>query len=378
MRVLCFLPLLVAAGCADPATLLEDRPLGPKIHFSTIHYAEGKEHPRQLVIRGTLDGPGQLGLDPNHLTLDSDGTIVATTLLGYTPIAVQIKPVDTPDPDKDKKGRKVYDIVPVKESYAQVLPGAVAQRGRAASLADPRVTKTSARIHWWTRIERSIRRRPRAREGVTRGTEGHRGTPQDPRLRLPLPNGNEGRGDVSLLPEWRRRPQQNRPGTAGLKNLGFLSFNGVKLPPEGLKCISSTPSLKTLDFTDSEIDDAGLACVKDATQLKVMSFFGSRGLSDKGMAHLQGLTNLVLLDLRNESFSAAEPKALRVTDAGLKHLAGCTKLEYLNLQGQHITDEGLKHLSGMTNLQTLSLSFSGITDEGLKHLYGLQKLVNFT
>ena len=92
------------------------------------------------------------------------------------------------------------------------------------------------------------------------------------------------------------------------------------------------------------------------------------------MAHFQGLKNLKLLDLRNESFTATEPKAPRITDAGLKHLAGLTKLEYLNLQGQHITDEGLKHLSGMTNLQTLSLSFSGITDEGLKHLDGFQKL----
>jgi hypothetical protein len=134
------------------------------------------------------------------------------------------------------------------------------------------------------------------------------------------------------------------------------------------------PALKTLDFTDSDIDDGGLACVAELTQVERMSFFGSRGLSDAGVAHLKDLKNLTLLDLRNESFTATKPRAPRVTDAGLGHLAGLSKLEYLNLQGQHITDAGLKHLKGMPNLQTLSLSFPVITDEGLKHLEGLQQL----
>ena len=164
------------------------------------------------------------------------------------------------------------------------------------------------------------------------------------------------------------------PALQGLKNLLHLSFRGGRLGPEGLKSIRQMPLLKVLDFTDSDIDDQGLASVKGATQLVSMSFFGSRGISDKGVAHFQELKNLRFLDLRNEKFTATEPKAPRITDAGLRHLAGLTKLEYLNLQGQHITDEGLKHLSGMTNLQSLALSFSGITDEGMKHLEGLQKL----
>src|SRR5207249_1998364 len=82
------------------------------------------------------------------------------------------------------------------------------------------------------------------------------------------------------------------PGLQGLKNLTYLSFNGGRLGPEGLKSIRHMSSLKTLDFTDSDIDNGGLACVKDSTQLASMSFFGSRGLSDEGMVHLRGLTNL--------------------------------------------------------------------------------------
>src|SRR5437762_4178220 len=76
------------------ATSLQDRLLGPKIHFSAIHYAEGKDQPRQLVVKGTLGGQGQLTLNPNHLMLDSEGRIRGSTLLGYTPIQVQIKPTN--------------------------------------------------------------------------------------------------------------------------------------------------------------------------------------------------------------------------------------------------------------------------------------------
>src|SRR5262245_3755738 len=82
---------LICSGCADRPAPLEDRPLATKIHFEAIHYAEGKDQPRQLVVRGTLDGPGQLELNPNHLMLDSDGRIQGSTLLGYRPIPVQIK-----------------------------------------------------------------------------------------------------------------------------------------------------------------------------------------------------------------------------------------------------------------------------------------------
>ena len=378
MRALCFLPLLACAAGADPAPSLEDRPLGSKIHFSAIHYAEGKDRPRQLIVRGTLDGPGQLELNPNHLMLGPNGRIVGSTLLGWTPIPVQIKPVDTPDPDKDRKGRKVYDIVPVAgeqpRKYSLVLspneagPHHLLIREGEKVIGMYPLIDPDRRQH--QDLAPSLAKASRAEQAAIaelRKTLGYdfrfRLESKDAVTFLYFPNGA---GDLGKID----------PALAGLKNLLHLSFSGVKLPPEGLKCIQHMPSLKTLDFTDSEIDDAGLACVKDATQLVMMSFFGSRKLSDKGLAHLQGLKNLKLLDLRNESFTATEPKAPRVTDAGLKHLAGCTKLEYLNLQGQHITDEGLKHLSGMTDLQTLSLSFSGITDEGLKHLEGCKKLRN--
>jgi hypothetical protein len=372
------LAMFTGAWCADPAPTLEDRPLRSKIHFSAVHYAGGKDDPRQLIIRGTLGGTGQLELNPNQLILDSSGNIVGSTLLGWTPIPVEIKPVDTPDPDKTKKGRKVYDIVPVAgerlRKYSIVLspneagPHTLLIREGKKDLGTYPMVDPDREEHQRL-IPALAKASPEEQKAIAelRKVLGYdfrfRLESKDAVTFLYFPNGA---GDLSKID----------PALAGLKNLLFLSFNGVKLPAEGLKCIQHMPALKTLDFTDSEIDDAGLACVKDATQLEMMSFFGSRGLTDRGLAHLQGLKNLKLLDLRNESFKATEPKAPRITDAGLKHLAGLTKLEYLHLMGQHITDEGLKHLSGMTNLHTLSLSFSGITDEGLKHLYGLRQLRN--
>ena len=48
----------------------------------------------------------------------------------------------------------------------------------------------------------------------------------------------------------------------------------------------------------------------------------------------------------------------------------------LNLSSTEITDEGLMHLKGLTNLRGLDLWRTQITDAGLLHLKGLTKLQN--
>jgi hypothetical protein len=45
----------------------------------------------------------------------------------------------------------------------------------------------------------------------------------------------------------------------------------------------------------------------------------------------------------------------KVTDAGLVHLSGLTNLERLNLSGTNVTDAGLVHLKGLTQLSDLNL-----------------------
>ena len=93
-----------------------------------------------------------------------------------------------------------------------------------------------------------------------------------------------------------------------------------------------------------------------------ISFFGTQ-VTDAGLEHLKGLTDLESLDLR----------LTKVTDAGLEHLKGLTSLTSLNLDlVTQITDAGLEHLKGLTNLTSLNLGRTKVTDAGLEHLKGLK------
>jgi len=82
------------------------------------------------------------------------------------------------------------------------------------------------------------------------------------------------------------------------------------------------------------------------------------GLTDSGLKHLKGLTNLGVLNLNNT----------KITDAGLVHLKGLTKLKVLNLDETNVTDTGLENLKGLTNLFSLDLTKTKVTDDGVKKL----------
>ncbi len=111
-----------------------------------------------------------------------------------------------------------------------------------------------------------------------------------------------------------------------------------------------------LDFraTDEKLAEK----LKGRTDLKILNLTGCWKITDAGLVHLKGLTNLKKLSLGQT----------RITDAGLAHLKGLTKLEYLNLYGTKITDAGLAHLEGLTNLKSLNLGQTRITDAGVKSL----------
>jgi uncharacterized protein (TIGR03067 family) len=67
-----------------------------------------------------------------------------------------------------------------------------------------------------------------------------------------------------------------------------------------------------------------------------------------------------------------------LTDGGLKEIVGALErlpaLEMLNLDCTQVTDRGLAHLKGLTRLSELSLKATRITDAGLKHLEKLSSL----
>jgi hypothetical protein len=101
-----------------------------------------------------------------------------------------------------------------------------------------------------------------------------------------------------------------------------------------------------------------------ATVVMVGLFPLNSRVTDAGLEHLKGLTQLEWLDLMDTP----------VTDAGLEHLKGLTQLQELYLGGTKVTDAGLDYLKGLTQLRTLYLGNTPVTDAGLEHLSGLTQL----
>jgi uncharacterized membrane protein len=88
-------------------------------------------------------------------------------------------------------------------------------------------------------------------------------------------------------------------------------------------------------------------------------------VTDSGLAHLEGLTNLQSLMLRGRNL---------VTDAGVSHLKRMTRLKNLNLEDSQVTDAGLSHLKNLTSLEGVNLVHAQVGDAGLAHLVGLARL----
>ena len=106
------------------------------------------------------------------------------------------------------------------------------------------------------------------------------------------------------------------------------------------------------------VTDAGLAHLAGLSQLQALSLRGTP-VTDAGLVHLKGLSRLKDLDLVNT----------QVTDAGLVHVKVLPQLLLLALSGPRITDAGLAHLEGMPHLSELILAGTQVTDAGVAKLH---------
>jgi serine/threonine protein kinase len=142
-----------------------------------------------------------------------------------------------------------------------------------------------------------------------------------------------------------------------------LDLSQTKVTDVGLKHLAGLTNLQSLDLWETYVTDAGLKELAGLTNLQSLDLSDTK-VTDAGLKHLVGLKNLQKLNLSRT----------RVTDAGLKHLAGLTNLQSLNLDNTQVTDAGLKELAGLTSLQSLHLPVTQVTDGGLKVLAGLKNL----
>ncbi len=133
--------------------------------------------------------------------------------------------------------------------------------------------------------------------------------------------------------------------------------SGLSVTDAGLGHIAGLTNLEWLDLNSTHVTDAGLAHLAGLTNLEALGL-GNTQVTDAGLAHLAGLTNLKRLWLGNT----------QVTDAGLAHLAGLTELQGLDLRSPQVTDAGLAHLAGLTKLGILYLRDTQVTDAGVASL----------
>jgi hypothetical protein len=133
-----------------------------------------------------------------------------------------------------------------------------------------------------------------------------------------------------------------------------------------------------VSFHNRTFDDEALARLAAAHGDRIGGLYlQNTGVTDAGLRHLNQLTMLRHLEIRNYARRArrgvpAPPPT--ITDAGLIHLKGLTQLWSLNLSDLPITDAGLDAIKDLPALLGLYLSRTKIQGPGLARLKSLPLL----
>ena len=154
----------------------------------------------------------------------------------------------------------------------------------------------------------------------------------------------------------------------GLKRLWRLDLEGTAVSDIGMETLLQITSLRDIGVKRCSITDqsfAHFADMKGLTRIRA----AQTPITDDGLKHLVGKANLELLDLRDCNL---------LSDLGIEHLQGLTNLKDLKIWGPQITNIGVAHLRGLSSLRVLALQDCNVDDAGLEPLAGLTNLEDLT
>ncbi|MCA9078748.1 MAG: hypothetical protein KDA93_27235 [Planctomycetaceae bacterium] len=129
-------------------------------------------------------------------------------------------------------------------------------------------------------------------------------------------------------------------------------------------------NLEDLSLYESPITDEACESLSELTGLQRLTLTGAK-LTDAGCEFLGRMDHLQYLSLGD---FYADSTTIEITDAGLSHLVGLTQLRGLDLVAPRVTDEGLKSLAKLQNLEALMLNGSSLSGDGLGGLSQLTYL----
>ena len=117
-----------------------------------------------------------------------------------------------------------------------------------------------------------------------------------------------------------------------------------------------------LSFWDNKyITPEAMKSIKKLRRLHTLYLDGVLN-SEEGIAHLKELPQLrelLIGDFRDES---------TITNAALRHVGEMKSLQLLRIHSASVTDEGLIHLEGLSQLKELSLDNTKATPDGVQQL----------
>jgi len=150
-----------------------------------------------------------------------------------------------------------------------------------------------------------------------------------------------------------------------LRGIESLAFSADWAPEGTLARLRAMGSLRELKVLHAPEQEGALRSLRGLSQVHRLHVYLYYTAEDRHLACLEGLGNLVTLDLHNT----------RITDKGLMSLGSLMGLTTLNLNDTAITDGGMEALAGWVKLQELYLERTRITGKGMKSLSNMRELV---